>query len=130
MMIYIYNLDLAASRLIYDQYNYMIGSDGIIYHKNNRKVHRLTTVDELETQINKIIALQVAKYVLMKLVDGHSVKRLATEFENDASFVDGAIEFLVDMKWIKYNHIRSLYQMTKIGEIKLNAPKLRMSSYN
>lgn len=56
--------------------------------------------------------IQVAKYVLVKLVDGHSVESLASDFDNDTSFIDGVIEFLVDIKWAKYNHVHGLYQMT------------------
>lgn len=43
-----------------------------------------------------------------------------------ASFIDGIIEFLVDMEWIKYNHTRGLYQMTKIGEmeVRMSASKV------
>ena len=62
----------------------------------------------------------------MKLVDGNSVESLTAEFNNDASFIDGVIEFLIDMKWVKYDHVRGLYQMTKIGEreVKISASKV------
>ncbi|MGH9979124.1 MAG: hypothetical protein ACRD8Z_25320 [Nitrososphaeraceae archaeon] len=61
---------------------------------------------------------------MKKIVDGQSVKRLVQEFDNDASFINGVIEFLIDMGWVEYNHIRGLYQMTKIGEIKISASKV------
>jgi hypothetical protein len=86
--------------------------------------------DEVNTQIKTIIALQVARYVLVKLVDGHSVESLASEFDNDTSFIDGVIEFLVDRKWAEFNHVRGLYQMINLGEMKLNASKVGMSRYN
>jgi hypothetical protein len=54
-------------------------------------------VDKRNTQINTLISLKLAKYVLMKLVDGNSVESLTAEFNNDASFIDGVIEFLIDM---------------------------------
>jgi hypothetical protein len=59
----------------------------------------------------------------MRLVDGNSVESLTEEFDNDAIFIDGAIEFLIDMRWVKYNHIRGSYRMTKIGEMKVTAWK-------
>lgn len=62
------------------------------------------------------IALTVAKYVLLKLVDGQSVGSLTKEFDNDTIFIDGIIQFLIDMGWVEYNHNRELYQMTDIGE--------------
>jgi hypothetical protein len=74
------------------------------------------TADELNTLINTFIALKLANYALMKLVDGDSVECLVTEFDNGASFIDGVIDFLIDMKWVEYNYARGLYQMTKIGE--------------
>jgi hypothetical protein len=63
-----------------------------------------------------LIALGLAKYILLKLVDGQCVESLVKEFDNDASFVDGVIEFLIDIKWVEYDHVRGLYHMTKIGE--------------
>jgi hypothetical protein len=83
-------------------------------------------VDKRNTQINTLISLKLAKYVLMKLVDGNSVESLTAEFNNDASFIDGVIEFLIDMKWVEYDHVRGLYQMTKIGErkVRISASKV------
>ena len=56
-------------------------------------------------------------------MDGQSVESLTEEFDNDTIFIDGVIEFLKDMEWIKYNHISGLYRMTKIGEMKVTAWK-------
>jgi hypothetical protein len=52
-------------------------------------------------------------------VDGQSVKRLVEEFDNDARFINGIIEFLNDMGRVEYNRISGLYRMTKIGEMKV-----------
>jgi hypothetical protein len=49
-------------------------SDRIVYHNNGGQDDGSTTVVGLNTQINSSIALNVAKYVLMRLVDGESVK--------------------------------------------------------
>ncbi len=57
----------------------------------------------------------------MKLVDGRSVEGLVEEFDNDNRFINGIVEFLIDMDWIEYNHTRGLYQMTEVGEMNFNA---------
>jgi hypothetical protein len=66
----------------------------------------------IQTQIDISVSLAIAKYVLLKLVDGQSVNNLIAEFDNDAIFIYSIIQFLIDMGWVKYNHNRNLYQMT------------------
>ena len=39
-------------------------------------------------------------------------------------FINGIVEFLIDMGWIEYNYTRGLYQMTAIGEINVSALKV------
>ena len=60
----------------------------------------------------------------MKLVDGQSVEILVEEFDNDTRFINGIVEFLIDMGWIEYNYTRGLYHMTTIGEINISASKV------
>ena len=60
----------------------------------------------------------------MKLVDGQSVEILVEEFDNDTRFINGIVEFLIDMGWIEYNYTRGLYQRTAIGEINVSALKV------
>ena len=72
--------------------------------------------------LTELIALELAKYAL-RLVDGQSVESLTEEFDNDTIFINGVIEFLKDMGWVKYNHIRGIYRMTKIREMKVAAWK-------
>ena len=81
-------------------------------------------LDEYNTRINTSIALDLAKYVLVKVVNGQSAKRLVEEFDNDTRFINGIVEFLIDTAWVEYNHIRGLYQMTEIGEMNFNASKV------
>jgi hypothetical protein len=50
---------------------------------------------------------------------------VASEFDNYTGFIDGVIEFLVDIKWAGFNHVRGLYQMTNLGEIKLKPSETR-----
>jgi hypothetical protein len=101
-------------------------SDRIVYHNNGGQDDGSTTVVGLNTQINSSIALNVAKYVLMRLVDGDSVIRLIEEFDNDARFINGIVEFLRDMEWVKQDNVSGLYQMTKIGEreVRISASKV------
>jgi hypothetical protein len=49
-------------------------------------------------------------------VDGKNVQSSVAEFDNDAIFIDGIIQLLIDMSWVQYDHNRGLYQMTEIGE--------------
>lgn len=94
----------------------MIWTNEIGYHNDDETDDGHTTVDERNTQIDTSIALAITKYVLLKIVDGQSVGNLTKKFDNDAIFVDGIIEFLIDMGWMEYDHTRGSYQMTEIGE--------------
>jgi hypothetical protein len=89
-----------------------------MYYTSRRIQH------DYNTQINTSIALELAKYVLAKLVDGQSIESLVEEFDNDTRFINGIVEFLIDMGWIEYNYTRGLYQMTAIGEINVSALKV------
>lgn len=104
--------------------NHIIKSDGIVYHNNGRQDDWGTAINEYNTRINTSIALELAKHVLVKLVDGQSVESLVEEFDNDTRFINGIVEFLIDMGWVEYNHIRGLYQMTKFGEINVSVSKV------
>jgi hypothetical protein len=105
-------------------YNHIIKSDGIVYHNNGGQDDWGTAIDEYNARINTSIALELAKYVLVELVDGQIVESLVEEFDNDTRFINGIVEFLIDMGWIEYNYTRGLYQMTAIGEINVSALKV------
>ena len=69
-------------------------------------------------------AVELAKYVLAKLVDIQSIEKLAEEFDGDVRFINGIVEFLKDIGWVKQERYSGLYQLTEIGEMKLNTSKL------
>ncbi len=56
----------------------MVRSDRIVYHNNGGQDDGSTNVDEYSTYPNSLTGLQLAKYVLMRLVDNHSVEKIAS----------------------------------------------------
>jgi len=71
-----------------------------------------------------LAAVELAKYVLAKLVDIQSIEKLAEEFDGDARFINGVVEFLKDIGWLKQERRSELYQLTKIGKMKVKNSKL------
>ena len=69
-------------------------------------------------------AVELAKYVLAKLVDIQSIEKLAEEFDGDVRFINGVVDFLKDIGWVKIDRRNGVYKLTKIGETKVNASKL------
>ena len=59
----------------------------------------------------------------MRLVDNQSLEKLAEEFDDDVRFINGIVDFLNDIKWIKQDQISGLYQITEIGRMKANTSK-------
>jgi hypothetical protein len=59
----------------------------------------------------------------MRLVDNQSLEKLAEEFDDDVQFINGIVDFLKDIRWIKQDRISGLYQITEIGRMKANASK-------
>ena len=80
---------------------------------------------DFRVEINQAILTKIEIIVMEiryeRLVNNQSVERLAAEFDNDARFINGVVEFLVDMDWVKHDHISSLYQMTEIGAMKVRS---------
>jgi hypothetical protein len=60
----------------------------------------------------------------MRLVDSQSVEKISEDFDDDVRFINGIMEFLKDIGWIKQDRISGLYQMTHIGKMKSNASKM------
>jgi hypothetical protein len=72
---------------------------------------------------NTLAGLELAKYVLMRLVDNQSLEKLAEEFDDDVRFINGIVDFLKDIRWIKKDRISGLHQITEIGRMKANDSK-------
>ena len=79
------------------------------------------SIDEWNTQFNTLEALEIAKYVLARIVDIQSVERLAEEFDNDVQFINGIIKFLKEVRWIEQDCTSGLYQLTANGKTKVNS---------
>ncbi len=59
----------------------------------------------------------------MRLVDNQSVEKISEDFDGDVRFINGIVDFLKDIGWIKQDRISGLYQITEIGRMKANASK-------
>lgn len=94
-----------------------------MYHISGRNGNDLT-LSGYDTHLRALSGLELAKYVLARLVDSQSIEELAREFDNDFRFIKGVIEFLKDIGWVKQDSTSSLYRMTEIGRIKANASKM------
>jgi hypothetical protein len=53
------------------------------------------------TYASNLAGLELAKYVLMRLVDNSSVEKLAEEFVKDVRFIKSIVEYLKNIKWIE-----------------------------
>ena len=57
--------------------------------------------------MNELTGLELAKYILLRLVDNNeSIEQLAEDFDNDVRFIDGVVKFLTDVGWIKQGVIK------------------------
>jgi hypothetical protein len=51
---------------------------------------------------DKLLGLELAKYVQLRLVNDHdSIEKIAEDFDDDAKFITGVVDFLIDIDWIK-----------------------------
>ena len=44
----------------------------------------------------------------MRLVDNQSVEKLAEDFDDDVRFINGVVDFLKDIRWIKQDGVSGL----------------------
>jgi len=50
---------------------------------------------------NSLTGLELAKYVLLRLVNDHdNIEKIAVDFDNDEKFVSGVVDFLIDVEWM------------------------------
>jgi hypothetical protein len=96
---------------------------GIIYHNSGIDNDYLLT-DKYDIHPNTLSGLELAKFVLIRLVEDQNVKRIAEKFGNDIQFINDIVEFLKDIKWIKQDQINGLYEMTEAGKMKSHASKM------
>jgi predicted transcriptional regulator len=63
-----------------------------------------------------LTGLDLARHVLMRLVDNHEgIERVTEDFDNDTRFILGVIDFLKDVKWIEQD-LSGSYQITEKGK--------------
>jgi hypothetical protein len=75
--------------------------------------------------ISTLTGLELAKYVLKRLVDNHdSVERVAEDFDNDVRFILGVIDFLKEIGWMEQEFTSEIYQITEKGKMKAEASKM------
>jgi hypothetical protein len=68
--------------------------------------------------ISKLSGLELAKYVLLRLVDNHdSVEKVAKDFDNDVRFILGEIDLLKVIGWIEQDLTSGIYQITENGKM-------------
>jgi hypothetical protein len=65
----------------------------------------------------------------MRLVDNQSLEKLAEEFDDDVRFINGIVDFLKGIRWIKKDRISGLHQITEIGRMKANALKPALKAH-
>ena len=59
--------------------------------------------------MNELTGLELAKYILLRLVDNNeSIEQLAEDFDNDVRFIDGVVKFLKDVGWNVQDRYRRL----------------------
>ena len=74
--------------------------------------------------MNELTGLELAKYILLRLVDNNeSIEQLAEDFDNDVRFIDGVVKFLNDVGWIKQDRTGS-YQMSDVISLKVSSSKI------
>jgi hypothetical protein len=75
--------------------------------------------------ISTLTGLELAKYVLKRLVDNHdSVERVAEDFDNDVQFILGIVDFLKEIQWMEQNLTSGIYQITEKGKMKAEVSKM------
>lgn len=79
---------------------------------------------EYSTHYNTPVGLELAKYVLMRLVDNQSVETISKDLDDDMWFVNSIVEFLKDIEWVKQDQTSGLYKMTEVGKTKARPSKV------
>ena len=60
--------------------------------------------------------LELAKYVLLRLVNDHeSIETIAEDFDDDQRFISGVVDFLDDIDWIRQD-MNGVYRITTRGK--------------
>jgi predicted transcriptional regulator len=72
--------------------------------------------DNREFDINTLSGLELAKFVLLRLVNDHdSIENIAEKFDNDKRLISEVVKFLNDIRWIKQD-VNGEYKITTKGK--------------
>lgn len=75
-----------------------------------------TIDDNQEFNINTLSGLELAKYVLLRLVNDHdSIEEIAEHSDNDKKLISEVVKFLNDIRWIKQD-VNGVYKITTKGK--------------
>ena len=122
---YFYLIPLSVLNFILELNDYNNGGNkinGFVHHYNGGKDDEVMMTDGTNVRPSKLTGLELAKHVLIRLVDNHEgIERVAKDFDNDTSFILGIIDFLKDIKWLEQDLTSGLYQITEKGRIKVKS---------
>jgi|GEM_PF-1583977 predicted transcriptional regulator len=71
--------------------------------------------DDLIINANELSGLELAKYVLLRLIDGETIEDIAKNFDNNKKFVSETLDLLFDIGWIKQD-TNGNYRITTKGQ--------------
>src|ERR671919_2059915 len=76
-----------------------------------------STEEEKGIYVARLSGLELAKYVLLRLVYDHdSIEKIAVAFDDDKKFILGVVYFLMDIGWVKQD-LSGTYRITKKGKM-------------
>lgn len=77
----------------------------------------ISTIDDSRSfNINTLFGLELAKYVMLRLVNYHdSVEKITENFDNDKQLISEVVKFLEDIRWIKPD-VNGTYKITTKGK--------------
>lgn len=75
-----------------------------------------TIDDNQDFDINTLSGLELAKYVLSRLVNYHdSIEEIAEYSDNDKQLISEVVKFLNDIRWIKQD-VNGAFKITNKGK--------------
>ena len=75
-----------------------------------------STEEEKGIYVARLSGLELAKYVLLRLINDHDkIEKIAVDFDDDKKFILGVVDFLKDIGWVKQDP-SGTYRITKKGK--------------
>ena len=77
--------------------------------------------DGTDIQPNTTSGRDLARYILMRLIDNHEeIEKMEEDFYNDPQIILGIVDFFKDVRWIEQDLASGSYQITEKGKMALN----------